>query len=71
MRFFWCGHRWLAGLDADEPVEVVIVALVQMDFVGADSRVQNLRVTGVHTAQMFWQARACEIRPFYSGLTFD
>jgi cysteine synthase len=31
----------------------------------------NPQAHGEITAQMFWQARACEIRPFYSGLTFD
>jgi hypothetical protein len=47
MRFFRGGHRRLAGLDADEPVEVVVGALVQMDFIGAELRVQNRGVAGV------------------------
>src|SRR5437016_4055962 len=35
-----------AGLDAGEPVEVVVFAFMKMDFAGADVRFQNLWITG-------------------------
>src|ERR1019366_4977801 len=47
VRLFRGGYRRLAGPDAGQPVEVVVVALMQMDFVRADCRVQNLGIAGV------------------------
>src|ERR1039458_3888237 len=47
VRLFRGGYRRLAGPDAGQPVEVGVVALMQMDFVRADCRVQNLGIAGV------------------------
>src|SRR6266550_3094619 len=38
--------RGFAALDAVEPIAVLIVALVEVDLVGADDRVEDLRVAG-------------------------
>src|SRR5512135_2208794 len=44
VRLFGCGDRRLASLDAGQPVEVVVVAPVEVDFVRPDLRVEDVRV---------------------------